>query len=81
MLNGVVAAGLEDVVEANEVALDVGIGVGYAIADARLGSEVYHDVELVLIEEFVNQRFVGNVALDKLIIATFWFQGLQLFEA
>ena len=67
MLNGVVAAGLEDVVEANEVALDVGIGVGDAIADARLGSEVYHDVELVLIEEFVNQRFVSNVALHEVI--------------
>ena len=81
MLNGVVAAGLKDVVEANEIGLDISIGIGDGIADTCLGGEVYHHIKVVLIEEFIDQRFVGNVALYELIIATFWFQDLQLFEA
>jgi len=81
VLHRMVAAGLEDVVEADEVGLDISIGIGDGIADTCLGGQVHYHIEMVLIEEFIDQRFIGNVSLDKLIIATFWFQGLQLFEA
>ena len=45
------AAGLEDVVEADDVGLDVGIGVGDAIANTGLSSEVDNDVELLFGKE------------------------------
>ena len=47
------AAGLKDVVEAYDVALDVSVGVLDAVADTRLGGEVDYDVEFVLGEEIV----------------------------
>ena len=59
------AAGLEDVVEADEVGLDVGVGVGDGVADAGLGGEVDDDVEVVVGEEFVDGGFVGDVATNE----------------
>lgn len=50
MLYGVVAAGLEHVEEADEVALKVGARVLDGVAHTRLGGEVHHDVETVLSE-------------------------------
>ena len=41
MLHGVVPAGFEDVVEADDVALDVGVRVGYRVADSGLGGKVH----------------------------------------
>ena len=63
MLHGVVATRFEDIVEADEVGLDVGVGVGDRIANTSLGSEVYDDVEGVILEQFVDQGFVSNIAL------------------
>lgn len=48
MPHRVVAAGLEHVEEADEVALEVGSRVLDGVADPRLGGEVHHDVESVL---------------------------------
>ena len=48
-----VAAGLKDVVEANEVALDIGIGIGDRIANACLGGKVDDYIELVGSEEAI----------------------------
>ena len=65
-----VAAGFEDVVEADEVALDVGIGVGDGVAHARLGSEVHDQGEALLGEEAFDQSLVGQVALDEAPVAS-----------
>ena len=59
------AAGFEDVVEADEVGFDVGIGVSDAVADTGLGGEVDDDIELVFGEESVDEIAVGDVASDK----------------
>ena len=59
------AAGFEDVVEADEVALDVGIRVRDGIADAGLGGEVHDDVEVVFFEEVVDGYLVGEVRFDE----------------
>lgn len=48
MLHRVVAASLENVEEADEVALQVGARVLDRVTHARLGGEVHHDVEAVL---------------------------------
>ena len=64
----VAATGFEDVVEAHDVALDVGVGVLDAVAHACLGCKVDHDVEVVLLEEAVDERLVGEVSLDEGVV-------------
>ena len=58
-------AGFEDVVEADHIALDVGVGVLDAVAYAGLGGEVDDDVEVVLGKDFVDEGFVGEIAFDE----------------
>ena len=65
MLYWVVSTGFEDVVEAEDVALDIGIGVFDAVAHSGLGCEVDDDVELVLLEQAVHQFTVSDAALYK----------------
>ncbi len=62
-----VPTSFQDVVEPDHVALDIGIRVFDAIADARLSGEVYDDVEVVLVEEVVYKGLIGEVALDELV--------------
>lgn len=59
------AAGLEHVEEADEVALEVGAWVLDGIADSRLGSEVHHDVEAVLGEQPLDEGGVAQVAANE----------------
>ena len=73
-----VPAGLQDVVEPDHVALDVGIRVLDAIPDTRLSSKVHDDVKVVFLEEAVNEGLVGEVALDELVGVPFGSVGLLL---
>ena len=61
----IVTAGFQDIVKADEVALDIGIGVRDGIADAGLGGEVHDDGKMVLFEDAVDGRLVGEVCLDE----------------
>lgn len=65
MLYRVIPAGFEDVVEADEVGQDVGIGVCDAVADTGLGCEVHNHVEVVVFEEFIDSLFRGDIAFDE----------------
>ena len=65
MLDRVVAAGLEHVEEADEVALEVGARVLDGVAHARLGGEVHHDVEAVLGEQALDEGGVTQVAAHE----------------
>lgn len=65
VLYGVVAACLEHVKEADEVALEVGARVLNGIAHARLGGEVHHDVEAVLSEQALDEGGVAQVATHE----------------
>ena len=67
MLYRIVPAGLQDIVKADHVALNVGIRVLDAIADTRLCGQVHDDIEVVFLEEAINERLVGEVALDELV--------------
>ena len=49
------SASFQDVVEANEVALNVGIRIGNGVAHARLGCEVYDHLKVILGKEPVNE--------------------------
>lgn len=65
MLHRMVAACLEDVEEADEVALEVGARVLDGVADARLCGEVHHDVEAVLGEQALDEGGVAQVAAHE----------------
>lgn len=65
MLDRVVAAGLEHVEEADEVALEVGARVLDGVAYTRLRGEVHHDVEAVLGEQALDEGGVAQVAAHE----------------
>ena len=65
MLHRMMAAGFEDVVEADEVRFDIGVRVGDGVAHAGLCGKVDHDLRLVLLEDSVNARLVRQIALDE----------------
>lgn len=65
VLHRVVAAGLEHVEEAHEVALQVCARVLDGVADARLGGEVHHDIEAVLSEQTLDEGGVAQVAAHE----------------
>ena len=62
MLHRIVAAGLQDVVEAHHVGHDVGIGVGDAVAHAGLCCEIDHHGGAVFLKQAVDELTVGDVA-------------------
>lgn len=61
----VVAAGLKDVEEADQVALEVCARVLDGVADARLRGEVNHDIEAVLGEQALDEGGVAQVATHE----------------
>jgi hypothetical protein len=65
VLHLVVAAALEDVDEADQVAVDIGVGVLDRIADTGLRSEVDHLVELLGGKKLLHAGPVGDVQLDE----------------
>ncbi len=83
MLYLVVAAGFEEVVETDEVTLDVGIGVGDAVAHAGLCGEVDDDGNVVVGEDALDEGLVGYAALDEgpAFCHTFYLTQALVFEA
>ncbi len=73
----VVAASLEEVVEADKVALYIGIGVGDAVTHAGLRREVDHYIYLVLGEDSLDECLVGYIGFDECPILR---QAFYLFE-
>ena len=78
MLHWMMPASLQDVVEPDHVALNISVRILDAIADTRLSSQVHDDVEVVLIEKFVDEGLVGEVALDELVSMPFGGVGFLL---
>jgi len=77
VLHAVVAAGLQDVVETDEVALYVGIGVLDAVAYTGLGCEVDHNGWLVFREEAFDTLLVGDGVFDERPVAAKGFYPCQ----
>lgn len=71
-------AGLQDVVEPDHVALDIGIRVLDAIADTGLSRQVHDDVEVVFLEEFFDEGLISEVAFDELVGMPFCGVGFLL---
>ena len=71
---------LEDIVEADDVALEVHVGVLDAVSHARLRGEVHHDVKLVLGEELVHEVAVRDAAADETVLVLRVLRCLGLDE-
>lgn len=78
MLHLVVAAGLENVVESDEVALDIGVGIGDAVAHACLGGQVDDFGYTVMREDVLHGCLVGDGGVDEGPVA---LQRLYLLQA
>ena len=68
MLHWIMTTGLQNVVESNHVALDVGIRVGNGVTNASLGTQIDHNIRVILLKNAVDKRLVCKVALDKCIV-------------
>ena len=73
MLHGMVAASLQDIIKAYQVAFDIAIGVGDAVADSGLGSEVDYNLRMIGIKQQIYHYFVGYIAPDKTETGIFLF--------
>ncbi len=65
VLYWVMAAGFENIVEPNYIALYVHIRGLNTVAHARLGSKVDYDIKLVFCKKIVRQHLIGNTAFYK----------------
>ena len=71
------ATPFKDVAKANQVGLDVGMGVGERIAHTRLCGEVDDATRFFSAEKGFYRLAIGNIPLDELEVAV----GLQLLQA
>ena len=65
MLHRIMPAGFQDIVEANHIALDVGVGILNGVANTRLSGQVDNDIEVLLLKEVVNEGFIGKVSFNE----------------
>ena len=80
MLHRVVTASLQNVVKADNIALDINIGVVDGVADTSLGCEIDYDVKLIFRKKFIYQLTVGNGAPIELVNNSLRYQFLQFAE-
>jgi hypothetical protein len=66
VLHTVVAATLQDVGEARDIALDIGMRIHQRIAHPGLGGQMHHAVEPVLLEQRLHARAVRHIQLHEL---------------
>lgn len=78
MFHFVMAAGLKDVVESDEVTLDIGVGIGDAVAHACLGGEVDDYGYMVVREDVLHGCLIGDGGVDEGPVA---LQRLYLLQA
>ena len=67
VLDRMMPASLQDVVEPDHVALDIGVRVLDAITDTSLSRQIHDDIEVVFLEDAVDEGLVGKIAFDELV--------------
>lgn len=77
MLDLMVTAGLQDIIETDKVALNVSIGIGDAVADSCLSGKVHDNGNLVFCEDFLYSILVCNGGVDKCPVT---MQGFNFFQ-
>src|SRR5690606_32296429 len=63
-------AGFQDIEEADDVAVNVGMGIFEAVANARLGGEVDDAVELIGGEASLHRHPVAEIGPDEAVAST-----------
>ena len=56
------STGLENIIEAYDVTLDVGIRIGYGVADTSLSREVNYNIEVILFKKLVYESLIGYIS-------------------
>lgn len=77
VLDVIVAAGFEDIAEADDVGVDIGLRIDETVADTGLGGEVTDAIELFGLEELVEAFFVFQLEVDEPVVRVF-FAGEHL---
>ena len=77
MLDLVVTASLQDIIETNKVALNVSVGIGDAVADSSLSGKIHDNGNLVFREDFLHCVFVSDGVMNKSPVA---MQGFNFFQ-
>ena len=72
------AARLQDILEAYEITLDIGVRIRYGITDTGLCGKVYNDGNLVLIEDLLHGILFRNRRVDERPVAA---EGLDFAQA
>ena len=72
------ATRFQDIVEAYEITLDIGIRIRDGITDTSLCGKVYNDGNLVLIEDLLHGILVRNRRVDERPVAD---EGLDFAQA
>lgn len=78
MFDLMMTTSFQDIIEADKVALNVSIGIGYAVADSCLSGKVHDNGNLVFREDFLHCVFVSNGGMNKSPVA---MQSLYFFQA
>ena len=79
MLYFMMATGFQYIVETDEVALNIGIGVGNAITHTGLGCEVHHYSDIMRCKYFIYGCLVGNRCVNECPITIQCFDFFQTF--
>ena len=77
MLNWIIAASFEDVIETDNIGFNVGIWMVDAVADAGLSGKVYDNVWMERLKNSKDFVFIGKVTFHELEVFIF----LKFFEA
>ena len=76
------AAGFQNVIEANQVCFHIGIRVRNGIADTRLRTEVHYDFRLILLKDRFDHSLVCQIAFyETEIFKLFQFVQTGFFQA
>lgn len=65
MLNFVMTASFKDIIETNEVALNVSIGISDTVTYTSLSSEIYYNSDFVFGENLFYSFLVGDRGVNK----------------
>ena len=65
MIHRVVPARLQNVIEADEIALNVHIRMFNRITDTSLSRQIDHNGRFIFGEHLIHQHFIGNVPSDE----------------
>ena len=81
MLHRMMAAGFQQIVEADDIAFDIDIRVIDGIPGARLGRKIYYNIKVILLKQRIYQNLIPNgtfyeYMLDRAVLRSL-FQKAQ----